>query len=225
MLTYQKRHDYELTVDDERVALSLSRPDTTAEWRAFKRGFMRMNTPPQGRMMERKPDEQETKEDGSGFAIPTAEILVRRVAELSPEEKAAYDREVDAYEAWACDWIADVVTRYAQIKPGQLAVVDNEGVETETTDPRFLVQLLAARPEILQQVAYEIWTETALSEKVKNALRSPSTSSTSSPAPPPEAPGPTRETTVDDAEREDFVEAGAATDPAPGPSSPTAAAT
>ena len=220
MLRYQKRFDFELTVDDERVALSLSRPDTTAEWREFKRGFMRMNRPPQGRMMERKDDEREMKDDESGFVIPTAEILVRRVAELSAEEKAAYDQEVEAYEAWACEWIADVVTRYAQVKPGQLAIVEN-GVEQETTDSVYLVQLLAARPEILQKIAYEIWTETALSEKVKNALRSPSTSSTSSPAPHPGAPGPTPKTTVDDAESGDSVEAGGATDPASGPSSPT----
>ena len=126
----------------------------------------------------------EPDSDDEVFVIPDSEIRTRRLAELSPIERAAWDGLDAEDEAFAASFIVETLTRYVQVAPDQ---IEADGVPV--TSGADLVRYFGGQGAALKALVRAVREENLLPSALKNALRSARDTRPSSSTPDREAPG------------------------------------
>lgn len=198
---------------------------TVAEMQAFQRGFSRLSDPPSKRAIFRKPDgdEQEkttqtvvTKKaapDGTvtetarevlEYQIPDSEITRRRLQEMTPDQRAAYEQAEREDEAFVLAFASESIAAYTWVPTHvTLEVEQDDGTTTTSKTGADLVTVFGGNLAMLIRLTAAIHAENALSAELKKVLRSPSASTPSSPAPIEIADGGAPAATVTRVEPED----------------------
>lgn len=191
-----------LSIDGVSIDATVTR-FTLEQFSEFKRGWNRMHEPHSARLVAlRMPGEEremvgtgQTESDGSPrmrFVIDEAEIVRRRLVEMTPEQRAEYDRLHDEEEAFAAQFIQNMLAKHLRITAGQIDVKDADGTHEVTTGEEF-ARLFGGRDDVLAQAMRAIYAENMLPERLKNALssqRASQSGSTASDPTDPTAPGP-----------------------------------
>jgi hypothetical protein len=105
------------------------------------------------------------------FVIPDEEIRARRLAEMSSEARAAYDRAHDEEEQFAKNFIAGAVRNYVMVEDGEIEITEDGRVRSLTTGTD-LVRFFGARAEVMNAAVHAIWIENTASDALKNVWRS-----------------------------------------------------
>lgn len=178
---------------------------TVAQLQAFQRGFARAMSPTSERFLFRKPDSDEQvmrdvpeRKDAKGrlvspareaHVVPDDEITRRRLAEMSPETRAAYEAAKDADDVFMATFCSEAIAAHVWLPPGvTVRIVDEDqaGHETEiiAKDGPGLVQAFGGNFSMLARLTRAIHQENTLSPEAKKAWRllSGSTASLSTPA-------------------------------------------
>lgn len=185
----------EIQIDDLEVGIHVARLDLD-QIEKFKADYRRLSDPPSNRLIfvrRDTPDEQE-HENGE-FKFPLAAIAERRLREMTPEQRAEYDRLDAEDEAFGKRFLVESVTGYITVPEGQLEEEDG----TPITTGRQLLRLYAGRSDVCQQLIIAIWAENTLTASEKKQQKSQFTSRRSSSRPSPEVPGPTPAPAASDA--------------------------
>lgn len=143
------------------------------------------------------------------FVIPLEEIRRRRITEMTPAERQAYD-DLDAEEdAFADKFLADSIAAYVTVPEGELQETDVEtGAVTSITSGADLVRIFARIDQaILVGIVNAIRIENSFPESRKKAWRSLFDSFASSKAPATDPAGSEPEPTADAAAPKASVQA------------------
>ena len=149
------------------------------------------------------PEEAEGDEQ---FVLSDQVVRARRLDEMTPEQRAAWDVLDKADEQFATDFIVDTITNYVTAEPGQIEV-DGQDI----TSGADLVRLFGAHAGALKAMVRAVRDENVLPSALKNAWRSARDSRRSS--------------TTSDLDLSGQTPAATATAAAPEASAPPAAAT
>lgn len=126
------------------------------------------------------------------FVISDAEIARRRLAEMTPEERARHDAQKREDDLFVTLFARTVVTEYVRVRPGQIRLTDEAtGEAIDLTTGEQLVEYFGSRTRLLVNLLHTVFVENTMTEALKNALRSRSASPRSSSAPEKAAVGPT----------------------------------
>jgi len=118
------------------------------------------------------------------FVIPDTEIRRRRLAEMTPEAREAFDALDAREDALGDAFLTDTITRYVTVPPGQIEERDPDTGEVRAvTTGADLVRIFAGQSAVLLDLVNVIRIENALPESAKKAWRSLFASSASSSAP------------------------------------------
>ncbi len=145
------------------------------------------------------------------FVVPDEEIVRRRRAEMTSDERARLDQLEAEEDADAQQTIATALECIA-IEPGQIAIEEEDGRLVPVTSGVVLGALYASRVDVLRACVREVWAANTLSAVLKNVSGSQSDSQPSSSASGKAAPGPRPETTAAGVAREDSAGTADATD-------------
>ena len=159
---------------------------TVAQLKDFTRGFERTTSRSSDRYIFRKPDgdEQAFRPNGVTYVVPDSEIERRRVLEMSPETRAAYDAASLADDAFNVEFYSQSITDHIWLPPGVTIRVENEdGTEVEVRDGAGLVTAFCGNYAMLVRLARAIYEENVLSPTQKKSSRSQSGLTPSSPLP------------------------------------------
>lgn len=127
------------------------------------------------------------------FVMPDAAVRTRRLAEMTPEQRTAWDAIDAADERRAAEFVVDTITRYIEVEPGE---IDKEGADlvAPLTSGADLVRYFGGHAAALRELVAIVRVEHTLSTALKNDLRSARASRRSSAAADLEGagiPGPT----------------------------------
>ena len=200
--------DDEETGEPQEVTLQVKRL-AVDEFETFQAGLTRLNDPPSLRLLGGRLQtgaEQEKNERGR-FVIPNEEITERRLKELDPAARAAYDAADAADETWAKRFVQESIEQYVSAPIGQIFNDDGLSVTTGAD----LVRLYCARADVLRAFLFAIHAENTLSASAKKVWRSVSDFTRSSIEPPKELRGATPAPIVGAAANEASAETGPAT--------------
>lgn len=114
------------------------------------------------------------------FEVDAAEIRRRRLDEMTPEVREAWERQKDQDDAFVSQFIHEAISAYVTVAPGQIVVEDVEGVERDVTSGEELARYFVGQPFLLGQIAGAIFAENTVPESLKNEWRSRSGSPASS---------------------------------------------
>ncbi len=157
---------------------------TVDEGTRFARDYHRSANPPSAVMLARHdvPDEQAQKivkvatkpgeQDDLAYIVPDADIAKRRLSEMSPEQRALYDRLDAEEEAFSATFIMDTLQKYVRVLPGQdLETVDD--FEDDDAAPRTvktgadLAAVFGGREDIVTNLIRIVHLENAYTEAAK----------------------------------------------------------
>jgi len=204
---------------------------TLEQLQTFSAARKRAQDYPAERLIYRKPDGDEQAKEPMTYqgatvmvpAVPDVEIRRRRLAEMTDEQREAFEREEEAVEARIAAFHRDAITEHVWVKPGVRLVVEDESGETR--DVRSGADLLAVfggNVTTLKALSDAVFEENTLSAEAKKKSRSLSASMSSSPASPPTAAGAAPAGTAAAAEpKGSAVSAGVTDVPGPSPSGST----
>ena len=153
----------------------------------FQRGFARVMNPSAERFIFRKPDgdEQALRDDQRTHVIPDAEIQRRRLEEMSPETRAAYDLASRADDEYMTTFCSEAIAAHVSVAPGCTLKAQrpesNEEFEVKTGAD--LVAAFGGNLSMLVRLTRAIHQENTLSPEAKKVLRSLSGSTASLPTP------------------------------------------
>jgi hypothetical protein len=157
-----------IVIDDQEATVLVKRL-TVAEHARFKAEFARASEPPSNRLLARLPEGPEQERDEAGaYRVSDQEVSERRLREMDPAARAAFDKLDAEDEAFAEDFLQRAIVDYVSAPPGEFTGPDGEPVTTG----RQLWDLYYARLDVIQLLARTVWTENTLSSVQKNALRS-----------------------------------------------------
>jgi len=114
-------------------------------------GFRRMYSRPSAALRSYRiaPEERETTPDGA-FVISDEEIQRRRLAELTPEQRAEYERYREDEEQHARAFVTKMIEQHVSVLPGQIEIEDlATGESRDVTTGAELVDLYGARPDVM----------------------------------------------------------------------------
>lgn len=155
-------------IDGYAIDLRITRM-TLDEFGAFTEGFQQTQDPHSSRLVSmRMPGEEQATDATGAFVISDAEIRRRRLVDMTPEQRADYQRQHDEEEAFARAFITDAISRYVTVVPGQIEEVDEAGAAHDVTQGADLVRLYGARMDVLFGVFTAIASENTLSVPQKN---------------------------------------------------------
>jgi len=127
--------------------------------------------------------------DADDFVIRDAEIRRRRLAEMCPEARAAWDALVVEEDTREAAFIAASIAAFVTMEKGQIFEQEGDGPEVCLTSGADLLRLFGASLGDMRALVQQIYIENALSEERKKGLRSLFDSGVTSAAPNPEAAG------------------------------------
>lgn len=174
---------------------------TVDQLKAFQKGFAQLTNPTSQRFIYRKPDSDEqamrivpAKKSADGLrvlvaehqehVIPAEEIERRRLEEMTPETRAAYDAASAADDEWMATFCKDAIEQHIWVPPGvTLRVIGDDDSEEVVTDGKGLVKAFGGNLSMLVRLTKAIHRENTLSPEAKKALRSLSALTASSPTP------------------------------------------
>jgi len=179
---------------------------TLEQCAAFNRDLYRSANPPSASLIARQPDGPEqarrtlTLEPGrtieGAFIVPADEVRARRLAEMAPDARAAFEALEDAEASAADRFVRESITAYVSIEPGQLFEDGPDGAPVPIVTGADVVRAFGGRVDVLQACLRSIRNENTLSPSAKKALRSRSDSARISDAPVTVPPGATQAPTV-----------------------------
>lgn len=178
-------------IDGEAVAAGETFPArirrfNVAQLQEFQRGYARVSSPNAARFIYRKPDsdEQALREGGKTYLVDQEEIERRRLSEMSPETRAAYDAASLADDAFMTEFCSRAITDFVSVAPGCTLTVERDAGEPLTVRTgAHLVEAFGGNLSMLVRLTKAIATENTLSPEAKKVLRSLSGSTPSSPTP------------------------------------------
>lgn len=137
---------------------------------AFESGMKRLNEPPSLRLLGgRAPTgEEQAKDERGRYVVSDADVIERRVGELAPEARAAYDQADAADNAFVEAFARQAIADYITVDPDQVA--DRDGQEVRTGEA--LYRLFFARKDVLRELLVLILHENAMSAHQKKVWRS-----------------------------------------------------
>ena len=106
------------------------------------------------------------------FVMPDAEVRKRRLAEMTPEQRAAWDVLDAADEQRAADFIIDTISRYVTVEAGEIEQEGEDGTVTALTSGADVVRFFGGHASALRSLVGCVREENTLSTALKNALRS-----------------------------------------------------
>jgi hypothetical protein len=148
------------------------------------------------------------------FVVSDAEVRKRRLEEMGPDQKAAWEQQDADDERFAASFIVETITRWVQAEAGEIDV-DGEPL-TAGAD---LVRVFGGQADVLKAMVRAVRDENLLPTPLKNAWRSARASKPSSSTPDRDQPGPAPVPTAPPAdERASAPDAAAMGLPNPAPS-------
>lgn len=173
---------------------------SVAQLQAFQRGFAQLQNPSAARFIFRKPDGDEqamrevparTNAKGvvvaaarSEHVVPQEEIERRRLQEMSPETRAAFDAASEADDQFMTDFCTQAITEHVWLPPGvTVKVIQDDDSEFIAKTGADLVIAFGGNLSMLMRLTNAIHHENTLSPEAKKALRLLSGSTASSPTP------------------------------------------
>lgn len=194
-------HEREIALDDggESPLIPIRiRRFTVAQLQAFMPGFELMTAPPSERFVFRQPEGPEQEQDEKKqYRIPIGEIRRRRLAEMTPEQRAAVDAASRADQDAILEFCREVVAEHVWLPMGvRLRIAGEtgdrivEGVAGSVLDRpgEALAEALAGNLSTLMILTRAVADENLVGATAKKAWRSLSSSKPSSTADRP-APG------------------------------------
>jgi hypothetical protein len=163
---------------------------SVTESQAFHGEYLKIVNADSARMITRRPDGEEQERTPTGtFVIRESEIRLRRLAEMTLEQRAAFDTIERADEDFILKFSCRAITQYVWLAPGVTLELETSGQEqTERLiGGAGLVKVFAGNISMLLRIVKAIHEENTLSPETKKFLRSLSGSTASSPPPPSEA--------------------------------------
>jgi hypothetical protein len=137
---------------------------------------------------------------GESFVIDDAAIRQRRLDEMTPETRSAWEALVRDEDAREAAFITDTIERFVTVEPDQIVAVDGTGKETSLTSGQELLSVFGANLGDMRALVQQVWIENNVSEERKKALRSLFDFDASSAAPAKDPAGSSPEATVESAE-------------------------
>lgn len=159
---------------------------TVDQLQAFQDGFARVMHPTAERYIYRlsTDDEQALRPDGRTYVVSAAEVERRRLAEMPPDTRAAYDDAVKADSDFMAHFCSQAIAAHMWVPPGvRVVVIQDDGTERLVTDGAGLVEAFGGNLSMLVQLTKVIHEENTLSPEEKKALRLRFASTPSSPTP------------------------------------------
>lgn len=164
---------------------------------AFSLGWSRCEHPPSDRYVYRKPEGDEQVIDGKRYVIGTAEIRRRRMAEMSPEDLAAFELAETADAQFIGHFCAEAIRDHVWVAPqARVLVEDDQGETRPVRTGDELADMFAGNLSILLRLAQAIHEENTLGPAEKKTLKRWSASMTTSPTLAPAVVGPTPDATA-----------------------------
>jgi hypothetical protein len=185
---------------------------TLEQFKLFKREFDQINSEAHKRplLIRHHGDEEQVGDDGKTFVIPDDEIMRRRLAEMTPEDRATYEKADAAAEDFAESFVKRALTDYVTVEEGEIEITEN-GVPRWLTTGAELVEFFGARQAVLRNVLAEVYLQNTASDALKNVWRSRLGSGDSSLERDPEANGARPEPPVESVKSEGSAGSEAAT--------------
>lgn len=164
----------------------------------FQKGFARLTNPSSQRFIFRKPDGDEqamrvvpAKMSADGLrviaaeheehVVPFDEIERRRLEEMSPETRSAYDVASADDDVFMATFCSDSIEKHIWLPPGvKLRVIGDNESEEIVTDGKGIVKAFGGNLSMLIRLTRAIHRENTMSPEAKKALRSLSASTASS---------------------------------------------
>lgn len=144
---------------------------------AFNQGWARIENPPSERAIYRKDGEQD---------VPMSEVRRRRLVEMSPDERAAFEQADADDAAYAAEYCRTQMAANVSVSPSvSLVMEDEDGNRRAVKTGADLVAVFAGNLDMLLLFTRAIWEENTLNAEKKRALRRLSASSSSSASPAP----------------------------------------
>lgn len=196
----------EFQVDDDSLSATLPLRIarlTKGQLVDFLAGWQLIENPPSDRAIYRKADSDEQAVDARrNYVVPQSEIRRRRLDEMRPEERAAFDAAERADVLAMVEFAHHAISTYVSLEPGCVLKLDAGEVDAENrpivrvvSTSAQLADLLSGNVEQLTSLVAQIYAENTLSAEKKRTLRRLSDLTRSSSAPPD--PGPTPAATAD----------------------------
>lgn len=182
-----------VTLDDDAGGAALPiriRRFTIAQLQAFLPGFERMVSPPSERVFARQPEgpeqELEPAVDGKSarYRVPFVEVRRRRLAEMTPEQRAAFDQAAAEDQAAILEFCRGVIAEHVWLPPNvRLVIEDEKGQEHRPTSGAALAQAFEGNLVTLMLLTRLVGDANMVGADAKKAWRSSSSSTPSSNAP------------------------------------------
>lgn len=161
------------TSDDEEFDLRVTvRRWTKGERDAWIREYRHHGMPPSTRLLGRKPDECDRDPVTQQYLIPDAAIDARRLAEMSADERAAYDRMVDEETEAGNAFLIRTLSTYLTVEPGQLTYETETGETRPVATGEDFVKAFAGNGPVLQRALMLVHYENDMTPLQKKAWRS-----------------------------------------------------
>jgi len=159
---------------------------TVAQLHEFQRGWARMKERSSWRYLSRRPDgdEQAFRPNGLTPIVSDEEVAQRRLAEMTPDVRSAYDQAVKDEQAFEAQFCAEAIAAHIWLPPGVTITVQNEdGTEIVARDGAGLVSAFCGNYAMLVRLVQAVYEENVLSPGLKKKSRSQSGSTAFSPTP------------------------------------------
>lgn len=160
---------------------------------AFQRGYARVVSPESEKHITRRPDDALEQEQVDGvFVIADDEIRRRRLAEMTTEQRASYDKALEIDNAFVLNFCHEQISQHVWLAPGDVLTVvqDDESIIRVTSVPDTrptqqpgakLAEAFRSNLPVLIWLVKALHHENTLSSSQKKVLRSLSGSTASSP--------------------------------------------
>ncbi len=180
VLLIQRFHKTTITVDGRKVRVLVDRLNVE-QFAAFSRELSMHDSPAWQRAVAiRKPGEEQEKRSKPStdrdappdeeFVIPEMEIQARRLAEMPPDERAAWVAAHEADTAAAADFLRRTAA-HVHLEPGQVKAEQADGSLADVTEATQLLEWFGS-PALGRSVIAAVWSENNLPSAAKNAFRS-----------------------------------------------------
>jgi len=145
------------------------------QFETFKADYATVTDPPSNRVLlvrRQEGDEQQRDEKTGQFTVSDAKIRARRLEELTPDQRTAYDTQNKADEAFAEQFFRQAVIDHVTFPDGVLEAEDEAGaVIVIRTGAEFVAQF-PSRFDLLNQLTLAIIRENTMSPDEKKVQRS-----------------------------------------------------
>lgn len=185
--------------DDASASIPLRiRRFSVVQLQEFQRGFSRVMSPEAQRFIYRKADGDEQQmrdipanvgangvvlsQAKSVHLIPDEEITRRRMSELSPAEREAFDAASQEDDDFMASFCSEAISKHVSLPPDvTLKLIQDDGSEVVVRDGSGLVAAFGGNLSMLLRLTRLIHRENTLTPEAKKHLRSLSVSTASSP--------------------------------------------